>query len=88
MPDIYRPRVKVGSCITLMEKSKEISGYPDILRHHERRETEGFPQKVARFGNAILYVEAELDAFYQSVLWRQGNRSITELTGELTHEAV
>lgn len=82
MPDIHRPTVRVGSCITLAEKSVELGGGPDLLRMHKLKGTEGFPKPVARFGNAILYVDAELDAFYTSVQWRQANRSVKELTGE------
>lgn len=82
MPDIYRSNVRVGACITLKEKSVKLGGSGMLLQAHRMRGTEGFPQAVARFGNALLFVETELDAFYESVQWRQANRSIKELTGE------
>lgn len=82
MPDIYRPDVKVGSCITLEEMSVKLGGSPKLLHRHRERGTNGFPDQVARFGNAHLFVEKELEAFYQSVQWRQANRSVKELTGE------
>ncbi|OPZ61771.1 MAG: hypothetical protein BWY85_02302 [Firmicutes bacterium ADurb.Bin506] len=84
MPDIYRPDVKVGSCITLEEMSLKLGGSPRLLLRHRSRGTDGFPKQVARFGNAHLYVEKELDAFYTSVQWRQANRSVKELTGDMT----
>lgn len=86
MPDIYRPLVKVGSCITLTEMSIKLGGTKDMLRKHEIKGAKGFPKTVARFGNAHLYVEAELDAFYKSMLWRQGDRSYAELTGDIEGE--
>jgi hypothetical protein len=84
MPDIYRPDVKVGACITLEEKSRKLGGSPSMLTAHRVRGTDGFPKPVAKFGNAHLYVEKELDAFYTSVQWRQANRSVRELTGDMT----
>lgn len=81
MPDIYRPKVSVGACTTLAEKSVALGGKHDLLRWHKNNETAGFPRPVARFGNAILYVEAELDAFYKSVMWRQSDAALDRLTG-------
>ncbi len=86
MPDIYRPSVPVGACTTLFEKSIELGGSAVMLRHHKRRKTAGFPSPVARFGAAILYVDAELDAFYKSIQWKQADRSIKELTGDISWE--
>lgn len=82
MPTIYRPKVSVGACTTLAEKSVELGGHPDLLRNHARKQTAGFPKKVARFGNAILYVDAELDAFYKSVMWRQTDAALDRHAGE------
>lgn len=81
MPSISRPSVKVGACITLTEMSLKLGGSAIMLQNHRTRGTVGFPKEVARFGNALLYVEEELDAFYNSVQWRQTNRSIQELRG-------
>lgn len=82
MPTIYRPKVSVGACTTLAEKSVALGGQPDLLRNHKKRSTVGFPKVVARFGNAELYVEAELDAFYKSVMWRQSDAALARHAGE------
>lgn len=74
MPDIHRGKVSVGSCTTLAEKSVALGGKIDMLRWHKNNGTAGFPKIVARFGNAELYVERELDAFYKSVMWRQADK--------------
>ncbi len=80
MPRIYRPDVKVGSCITLAEMSIELGGTASMLRMHQK--SSNFPKMVAVFGHAHLYVKTELDAFYKTVLWRQADRSVKEL-GEM-----
>ena len=82
MPDIYRPKVSVGSCTTIAEKSVALGGSPDLLQKHKERGTAGFPKPVARFGRSVLYVEAELDAFYKSVMWRQTDAALARMTGE------
>lgn len=82
MRNIYRPSVPVGSCTTLSEKSIELGGTARMLHMHRHRRTDGFPKPVAHIGGALLFVDAELDAFYQSVMWRQADRAISELTGE------
>ena len=82
MPNIYRGKVSVAACTTLTEKSVALGGKPDLLRNHERRGTKGFPKPVARFGNAILYVDAELDAFYKSVMWRHSDAALQRYAGE------
>lgn len=84
MADIHRSHIRVGDCTTLEDKSLDLGGSKSMLSSHKNRGTVGFPQPVARFGPITIYVDAELDAFYQSVQWRQTNRSVAELTGELT----
>lgn len=81
MGDIYRPKVAVGACTTMCDKSIELGGSSKLLQRHKNRGTVGFPKPVAHFGTTILYVEAELDAFYQSVMWRQADASIAKHAG-------
>lgn len=81
MPEIYRHGVRIDACTTITEKSTALGGCPDLLRAHRRRGTVGFPSAVARVGNSTLYVDAELDAFYKSVVWRQADRSLAERLG-------
>jgi hypothetical protein len=81
MPDVYRAGIRIDSCTTIAEKSMALGGCPDLLRAHRRRGTVGFPRAVARVGNATLYVEADFDAFYRSVIWRHADRAIADLLG-------
>jgi hypothetical protein len=82
MNKVFRPSVPVGSCTTLSEKSVELGGTSRMLHQHRQRGADGFPKPVAHIGGVLLFVDAELDAFYQSVIWRQADRAINELTGE------
>lgn len=79
MAQIYRPNVKIGDCTTLSEAGLALGGSKNMLDNHKRYGTEGFPKPVAKFGPAELYVMSEMEAFYNSVLWRQADRSIKEL---------
>lgn len=88
MPDVYRHGIHIDACTTIAEKSTALGGCPDLLRAHRRRATVGFPRAVARVGNATLYVDAELDAFYKSVMWRQADRALAELLSESFHGGV
>ena len=82
MREVFRPGVSVGACTTLIDKSRELGGNDRLLDKHMRAGTIGFPKPVAQFGRTMIFVDKELDAFYQSVMWRQADRSIAELTGE------
>lgn len=79
---VYRPKVNVGACTTLTDKSAALGGQPDLLRNHKKRGTVGFPKVVAKFGTIELYVDAELDAFYKSVMWRQSDASLARYAGD------
>lgn len=79
MSAVHRPSVKVGSCTTLSEAGVDLGGSKHLLHNHSS--SPDFPKIVAQFGHVKLYVKDELSAFYQSVLWRQSDRSYNELTG-------
>lgn len=81
MNAVYRTQVKVGDCITLTDKSVALGGHEDLLRNHKRNNSTGFPRPVAQFGKSVLYVESELDAFYESVMWRSSNAAIDRYMG-------
>ena len=79
MIEIYRRGVPVDACSTLIEAGKRLGGGKNLLHNHKDRRADGFPNPVAKFGPCTLYVFAELEAFYNSVLWRQGDKAIKEL---------
>lgn len=78
---VFRPSVKVGDCATLAGAGLQLGGSKNLLHNHKERQTPGFPKPVARFGGAELYVFKELEVFYQSICWKQADRSISELRG-------
>ena len=82
MREVYRPGVTAGACTTMIDKSRELGGNDRLLDKHMRAGTHGFPKPVAKFGRTLIFVDKELDAFYKSVMWRQADKSINELTGE------
>lgn len=81
MIEVYRKGVPVDACCTLSYAGKRLGGGKNLLHHHKERSTDGFPRPVAKCGAYTLYVFAELEAFYNSVLWRQGDKHIKELQG-------
>lgn len=79
---IYRRGIPVEKCTTLRQASLSFGGSDALLKWHKRHDTPGFPKMVAQFGSLYLYVEAELEAFYNSVLWRKQDAYISELIGD------
>lgn len=85
MIKIYRKGIPVDKCTTLQQASLNLGGSADLLKKHKQADTPGFPKMVAQFGGSYLYVEAELEAFYNSVLWRRSDKYINQLEGEISN---
>ena len=81
MIEVYRSQVPIGDCTTLTDAGPRLGGSKNLLHNHKGYGTAGFPRPVAKVGAYTLYSFTELEAFYNSVLWRQADRNINELTG-------
>ncbi len=80
MDEVLRSKVPVGACTTLSDASRKMGMDSSALKYHKRMSPRDFPKMVARFGPCELYVYDELLAFHQSVMWRQADRHIKDLT--------
>ena len=78
--EILRPKVPIGACTTLTEASRRMGMDQSALKYHRNAAGKAFPKMVARIGAYRLYVYDELLAFHQSVMWRQADRHIKDLT--------
>lgn len=76
---IYRSSIPIGSCTTLRQASFDLGGGKNLMCSHRKLNPSGFPKMVAEIGGVQLYVFEELSAYYKSFLWRQADKSVSDL---------
>lgn len=76
---VFRPSIPIGYCTTLHNASVQLGGGKNLFYYHRSRSEGDFPKPVAMIGGRELFVFSELEAYYQSFLWSQADKSINEL---------